>query len=45
MSDRQRNGTGRLQLPPEVLDLFPGRRVVVEADGDHVRLRRPEVES
>lgn len=39
------DGTGRLQLPPEVLDLFPDRRVVVEADGDHVRLRRPEVES
>ncbi|MBZ5737527.1 ABC transporter ATP-binding protein [Nocardioides mangrovi] len=36
------DGTGRLQLPPEVLDLFPDRRVVVEADGDGVRLRRPE---
>ena len=32
--------TGRLQLPPEVLGLFPDRRVVVEADGDEVRLRR-----
>lgn len=36
------DATGRLQLPPEVLGLFPDRRVVVEADGDEVRLRRPE---
>lgn len=36
------DSTGRLQLPPDVLDLFPGRRVVVETDGDEVRLRRPE---
>lgn len=36
------DATGRLQLPPEVLGLFPARRVVVEADGDGVRLRRPE---
>ena len=36
------DATGRLQLPPEVLELFPDRRVVVEADGDQVRLRRPE---
>jgi len=35
------DATGRLQLPPEVLDLFPDRRVVVEPDGDQVRLRRP----
>lgn len=39
------DATGRLQLPPEMLDLFPDRRVVVEADGDEVRLRRPEGES
>ncbi|WP_343907623.1 ABC transporter ATP-binding protein [Nocardioides aquiterrae] len=36
------DATGRLQLPPEVLELFPDRRVVVDADGDQVRLRRPE---
>ena len=36
------DATGRLQLPPAVLDLFPDRRVVVEAEGDQVRLRRPE---
>lgn len=36
------DATGRLQLPPELLDLFPDRRVVVEADGDQVRLRRPQ---
>ena len=36
------DATGRLQLPPEVLGLFPDRRVLVEADGDQVRLRRPE---
>jgi putative ABC transport system ATP-binding protein len=35
------DATGRLQLPPEMLDLFPDRRVVVETDGDEVRLRRP----
>ena len=39
------DATGRVQLPVEVLDLFPDRRVVVEADGDVVRLRRPEAES
>ena len=33
------DGTGRLQLPPEVLTLFPDRRVAVERDGDGVRLR------
>jgi putative ABC transport system ATP-binding protein len=38
------DATGRLQLPPEMLELFPDRRVVVEADGDQVRLRRPEVD-
>ncbi|HEU5036946.1 MAG TPA: ATP-binding cassette domain-containing protein [Nocardioides sp.] len=38
------DATGRLQLPPELLDLFPDRRVVVEADGDEVRLRRPEAD-
>ena len=36
------DATGRLQLPPDLLGLFPDRRVVVEADGDEVRLRRPE---
>jgi putative ABC transport system ATP-binding protein len=36
------DATGRLQLPTAVLDLFPSRRVVVEAVGDEVRLRRPE---
>jgi ABC-type lipoprotein export system ATPase subunit len=37
------DATGRLQLPPALLDLFPSRRVLVEADGDGVRLRPPEV--
>lgn len=36
------DSTGRLQLPPEVLELFPSRRVVVETVGDEVRLHRPE---
>ena len=36
------DSTGRLQLPPAVLELFPGRRVVVETVGDEIRLRRPE---
>ena len=36
------DSTGRLQLPPSVLELFPSRRVVVETVGDEVRLRRPE---
>lgn len=35
------DATGRLQLPPDVLELFPDRRVVVETDGDGVRLRPP----
>ena len=39
------DSTGRLQLPPAVLDLFPSRRVVVETVGDEVRLRRPEEQS
>lgn len=39
------DSTGRLQLPPELLDLFPSRRVVVETEGDEVRLRRPEADS
>lgn len=36
------DATGRLQLPPAVLELFPSRRVVVERVGDEIRLRRPE---
>ena len=36
------DSTGRLQLPPAVLDLFPSRRVLLETDGDGVRLRHPE---
>ena len=36
------DSTGRLQLPPAVLELFPSRRVVVETVGDEVHLRRPE---
>ncbi|WP_395692973.1 ABC transporter ATP-binding protein [Nocardioides sp.] len=36
------DATGRVQLPPDLLGLFPDRLVVVEADGDEVRLRRPE---
>ena len=36
------DATGRLQLPPRLLDLFPSRRVIVEAVGDEVRLRHPE---
>ncbi|WP_379159833.1 ABC transporter ATP-binding protein [Nocardioides hankookensis] len=39
------DATGRLQLPPAVLDLFPSRRVIVEVDADGVRLRAPEGES
>jgi putative ABC transport system ATP-binding protein len=38
------DSTGRLQLPPAVLDLFPSRRVLLETDGDGVRLRHPEEE-
>jgi ABC-type lipoprotein export system ATPase subunit len=38
------DATGRLQLPPALLDRFPGRRVVIEEDGDGVRLRPPEVD-
>jgi ABC-type lipoprotein export system ATPase subunit len=36
------DSTGRLQLPPDVLDLFPSRRVIVEVGADGVRLRAPE---
>ena len=36
------DATGRLQLPPELLARFPSRRVIVEDDGDGVRLRAPE---
>lgn len=36
------DASGRLQLPPAVLELYPSRRVVVEVDGDAVHLRRPE---
>jgi putative ABC transport system ATP-binding protein len=36
------DATGRLQLPPAVLDLFPSRRVIVEIGADGVRLRAPE---
>ncbi|MDF1602939.1 ATP-binding cassette domain-containing protein [Nocardioides sp. YIM 152315] len=39
------DATGRLQLPPALLDLFPSRRVVVEEDGDGVRLRPPRSEA
>jgi putative ABC transport system ATP-binding protein len=39
------DATGRLQLPPAVLDLFPSRRVIVEIGADGVRLRAPEAES
>jgi putative ABC transport system ATP-binding protein len=39
------DATGRLQLPPAVLDLFPSRRVIVEIGADGVRLRAPEEES
>lgn len=39
------DATGRLQLPPAVLDLFPSRRVIVEIGADGVRLRAPEGES
>lgn len=35
------DSTGRLQLPEDLLDRFPDRRVVVEADGDGVRLLPP----
>lgn len=36
------DATGRLQLPPELLDRFPSRRVIVEDDGAGVRLRPTE---
>jgi putative ABC transport system ATP-binding protein len=36
------DGQGRLQLPPEALPLFPGRRVVVTVVDGHVELRRAE---
>lgn len=36
------DATGRLQLPPAVLALFPARRLVIEVDGPEVRLRAPE---
>jgi putative ABC transport system ATP-binding protein len=36
------DSTGRLQLPPDVLERFPSRRVVLELDDDGVRLRPPE---
>ena len=35
------DSTGRLQLPEDLLELFPDRRVLVERDGDGVRLRSP----
>lgn len=35
------DSSGRLQLPEDALSLFPGRRVVVEHEGDHVVLRPP----
>lgn len=38
------DATGRIQLPPEVLGLFPDQRVLIEHDGDGVRLRRPQGE-
>jgi ABC-type lipoprotein export system ATPase subunit len=38
------DATGRLQLPPAVLERFPTRRVIVEFDDDGVRLRAPEEE-
>ncbi len=46
-SERERDGvttaaidsTGRLQLPPEALDLFPGGRAVVTLEDGGVRLR------
>jgi len=36
------DSSGRLQLPPEVLELFPEQRVVVRREDDGVRLTRPE---
>jgi ABC-type lipoprotein export system ATPase subunit len=39
------DATGRLQLPPDLLARFPSRRVVIEDDGDVVRLRAPEEEA
>lgn len=39
------DATGRLQLPQELLARFPSRRVIVEDDGDVVRLRAPEADS
>ncbi len=36
------DSAGRLQLPPEALKLFPGRRVRVQIVDGHVVLRNPE---
>ncbi|HKN49153.1 MAG TPA: hypothetical protein VJ010_02885 [Actinomycetota bacterium] len=33
--------SGRIQLPPEVLRLFPDRRAVIRMDGSDVRLSPP----
>lgn len=38
------DSTGRLQLPPEALGLFPGGRALVVVDEDGVRLLPPEDE-
>lgn len=35
------DGSGRVQLPPHVLALFPERRVRLQANDDHVRLDPP----
>src|SRR5690606_16964713 len=38
------DSTGRVQLPPDALALFPDGRAVLEVGDDAVVLRRPEVE-
>jgi putative ABC transport system ATP-binding protein len=35
------DSTGRVQLPPDALALFPDQRAVVVVDGDQVRLVPP----
>ncbi|MBT0772512.1 ATP-binding cassette domain-containing protein [Kineosporia sp. J2-2] len=37
------DSAGRLQLPPEALRLFPGRRATVRIEGGEVVLRAPDV--
>lgn len=35
------DSTGRIQLPPEALKLFPGRRATLHLEGDQIRITPP----